>query len=72
MRVVGGVGLLLNSGLTPEGKGIRHLEILNHISSRTAIIERGNVAVMGNIQKIIVCGHLELSHPPEDILDKLQ
>lgn len=59
--------MLLSSGLTPEGKGIRHLEILNHISQRAAIIERGNVAVMGNIQKIIVRGHLELSQPLEDV-----
>lgn len=71
MRGRGG-WLLLSSGLTPEGKGIRHLEILNHISQRAAIIERGNVAVMGNIQKIIVCGHLELSQPLEDVPDKLR
>lgn len=71
MRGRGG-WLLLSSGLTPEGKGIRHLEILNHISQRAAIIERGNVAVMGNIQKITVCGHLELSQPLEDVPDKLR
>lgn len=35
-------------------------------------MERGNVAVMGNILKIIVHGDLELSHPLEGILDKLQ
>jgi len=54
---------LPSSGLTPEGKGIRHLESWNRISQRAHIIVRGNVVVMGNILKIIVHGHLELSHP---------
>lgn len=49
----GGVGLLLSSGLTPEGKGIRHLESLNGISRRSCIMVWGNVTVMGNIQKNI-------------------
>lgn len=35
-------------------------------------MEMGNVAVMGNTPKIIVHGHLELSHPLEGISDKLQ
>lgn len=60
--------MLLSSGLTQEGKGIRHL---NCISQRAHIIEKGNVAVMGNILKIIVCGHLEFSHPLQGVLDKL-
>lgn len=41
------------------------------MSQRAHIIERGNVAVMGNILKIIVQGHLELSHPLEGLSDKL-
>lgn len=64
--------MLLSEGLTPEGKSIKHLASLNRIRQRVHIIERGNVAVMGNIQKIIVLGHLEISHPLEGVSDKSQ
>lgn len=57
--------------LTLVGNGIKHFRSLTSISQRAHIIEGGNVADMGNIQKTIVHGHLELSHPLESVSDKL-
>lgn len=55
----GGAAVLLRSGLTPEGKGIRHLESLNCIRHRSHVIQQGDVAAMGIILKIIFHGHLQ-------------